>query len=83
MCRDACDINARWECSSLDEGQSEIVQCNGAVWTAGPVPVLGPVAYCLTEEDRGFGPDGGLTKPKRDHHPLCLDGHCPSAHSIA
>lgn len=53
MCRDACDINARWECSSLDEGQSEVVQCNGAVWTAGPVPVQGPVAYCLTEEDRG------------------------------
>ena len=47
MCRDACDINARWECSSLDEGQSEVVQCSGAVWTAGPV------AYCLTEEDRG------------------------------
>ena len=51
MCRDACDINARWECSSLDEGQSEVVQCYGAVGTAGPVQ--GPVAYCLTEEDRG------------------------------
>ena len=52
MCRDACDINARLECSSLDEGQSEVVRCNnGAVWTAGPVPVQGPVAYCLTEED--------------------------------
>ena len=51
MCRDACDINARWECSSLDEGQSGVVQCNGAVKNAGPVQ--GPVAYCLTEEDRG------------------------------
>ena len=33
------------------EGQSEVVQCNREVWTAGSVQ--GPVAYCLTEEDRG------------------------------
>ena len=53
VCRDACDINARWECSSMVEGQSEVVQCNGAVWIAVPVPVQGSVAYCLSEEGRG------------------------------
>ena len=53
MCRDACDINARWECSSLDEGQSEVVQCNGQCGLQDLCLYTGPVAYCLTEEDRG------------------------------